>query len=184
MTVFVFALAAVMPALANTGDIGEAKAKAIALQDAGLKEEDVTFVRCHMDMDDGRMEYEVEFFSGNTEYDYDIDAATGAIVSMDFDGEYCTPAAVDTAATTETAAAGAVTKEKALDIALKQAGVIRESVTFSRVHRDFDNGREVFDVEFHVGTTEYNFDVDANTGAVVDFDTDFNDFDDFDMYDD
>ena len=50
---------------------------------------------------------------------------------------------------------------------------------FSRVHRDFDNGREVFDVEFHVGTTEYNFDVDANTGAVVDFDTDFNDFGDF-----
>ena len=38
MTVFVFALAAAMPALANTGDIGEAKAKAIALQDAGLKE--------------------------------------------------------------------------------------------------------------------------------------------------
>ena len=85
MTVFVFALAAAMPALANTGDIGEAKAKAIALQDAGLKEEDVTFVRCHMDMDDGRMEYEVEFFSGNTEYDYDIDAATGAVVDFDTD---------------------------------------------------------------------------------------------------
>ena len=182
MTVFVFALAAAMPALANTGDIGEAKAKAIALQDAGLKEEDVTFVRCHMDMDDGRMEYEVEFFSGNTEYDYDIDAATGAIVSMDFDGEYCTPAAVETAAAP--AATGAITKEKALDIALKQAGVSKESVTFSRVHRDFDDGREIFDVEFHVGTTEYNFDVDANTGAVVDFDTDFNDFDYFDMYDD
>ena len=40
-----------------------------------------------MDWDDGRMEYEVEFWSGTTEYDYDIDALTGEIRSYDRDIE-------------------------------------------------------------------------------------------------
>ena len=46
------------------------------------------FVRSHVDYDDGVMEYEVEFYAGNKEYDYDIDAATGAIRSMDQDCEF------------------------------------------------------------------------------------------------
>ena len=38
-----------------------------------------------LDTDHGVTEYEVEFVSGNTEYDYDIDAVTGAIRSFDFE---------------------------------------------------------------------------------------------------
>ena len=86
--------ASAMPALAQTGRISEAQAKQIALQNAGLKESEVTFVKCGLDMDDGRMEYEIEFYRGNLEYDYDIDAVTGAIVSMDRDAEYYSPAGV------------------------------------------------------------------------------------------
>lgn len=41
------------------------------------------FLRANLDWDDGRMKYEVEFYSGTTEYDYDIDAVTGAILSCD-----------------------------------------------------------------------------------------------------
>ena len=46
------------------------------------------------------MEYEVEFYAGNKEYDYDIDAMTGAIRSMDQDCEFYVPAA-GTAADTD-----------------------------------------------------------------------------------
>ena len=163
--------AAAVPAMANTGNITDAQAKQIALTDAGLKDTDVTFVRCNLDLDDGRMEYEVEFFSGNTEFDYDIDAATGTIVSKDRDAEFYSPAGTGTSSVAE----GAMTEQKALEIALNKAGVSKDTVSFSRVHRDFDDGREIFDVEFHVGMTEYSFDIDANTGAVVDYGMDYDD---------
>ena len=71
--------------------IGEAKAKSIALSHAGLSEDQVTFVRVKLDRDDGRWEYEVEFYKGGTEYDYEINATTGAILSYDYDAESYTP---------------------------------------------------------------------------------------------
>ena len=73
---------------AASGDyISADRAKQIALNDAGVKESAAVFLRANLDWDDGRMKYEVEFYSGNAEYDYDIDAVTGAILSSDRDLE-------------------------------------------------------------------------------------------------
>ena len=72
----------------NLKKIYYARISAKNLQRSALKEEDVTFVRSHVDYDDGVMEYEVEFYAGNKEYDYDIDPATEAIRSMDQDCEF------------------------------------------------------------------------------------------------
>ena len=77
----VFAAVPVADAAAASGRIDEAGAKEIALAHAGLKESDVDFIRVRLDYDDRRQEYEVEFYRGNVEYDYDIDALTGEIVS-------------------------------------------------------------------------------------------------------
>ena len=53
---------------ADDGDyIGEAKAKEIALDHAGLSSSQVTFVRAKLDWDDGRAEYEVEFYTNGKE---------------------------------------------------------------------------------------------------------------------
>lgn len=72
----------------TTGDyITEAEAKSIALKDAGVKESAAVFLTVRLDWDDGRPEYEVEFYSGQTEYDYEIHAVTGAILSSDRDLE-------------------------------------------------------------------------------------------------
>lgn len=59
--------------------IGEAKAKEIALAHAGVAEADTTYLRVEMDYDDGRMEYEVDFYADGMEYEYEIDATTGKI---------------------------------------------------------------------------------------------------------
>ena len=45
----------------------------------------MTFTKAKLDWDDGRQEYEVEFRQGRTEYDYTIDATTGAILESDRD---------------------------------------------------------------------------------------------------
>lgn len=65
--------------------IGEDKAKEIALEHAGLKESDVSHIFVELDFDDGILRYEVDFHQGQYEYDYDIDAKTGKILSYDKD---------------------------------------------------------------------------------------------------
>ena len=66
--------------------IGEARAKDIALENAGLSESQVTFTKTKLDHDDGRAEYEIEFVSDDTEYEYEIDAVSGQI--LDYDRDY------------------------------------------------------------------------------------------------
>ena len=61
-------------------DIGHAKAKSIALNHAGVDANTVYDMNIQLDVEDGTIIYEVEFKSGNIEYDYEIDAATGAIL--------------------------------------------------------------------------------------------------------
>ena len=61
-------------------NIGYAKAKSIALNHAGVSENEVYDMDIELDDEDGILVYEVEFKSGNMEYDYEINAATGAIL--------------------------------------------------------------------------------------------------------
>ena len=61
-------------------DIGHSKAKSIALNHAGVDANTVYDMNIKMDAENGAIIYEVEFKSGNIEYDYEIDAATGAIL--------------------------------------------------------------------------------------------------------
>ena len=60
--------------------IGYAKAKSIALNHAGVSENQAYDMDIELDDEDGTLVYEIEFKSGNMEYDYEIDAASGAIL--------------------------------------------------------------------------------------------------------
>ena len=67
-------------------DIGKDKAAEIALTDAGFSEAEVTRLRVSQDRDDGQSIYDVEFTCGTTEYDYEILASDGDILSADYEG--------------------------------------------------------------------------------------------------
>ena len=69
--------------LTFSGDIGHAKAKAIALNHAGVSESKAYDIEIELDEEDGMLVYEVEFKSGGMEYSYEINAATGAIVKQE-----------------------------------------------------------------------------------------------------
>ena len=75
------------------------------------------------------------------------------------------------------AAAQGITKDQALVIALKQAGLAKKDVSYINVHQDYEDGRPCFDVKFYVGMTEYHYDVDIATGQIFDADIDREDFD-------
>lgn len=66
--------------------IGVDKAKTIAVEHAGLSSDSVTFSKAKLENDDGIVEYEIEFYRGRMEYEYNIHAESGEI--LEFDSEY------------------------------------------------------------------------------------------------
>ena len=77
--------AATEPAAEEQKEIGDDKALEIAFKDSGVKKADANNITVHLDVDDGRTEYDVEFHVGTTEYSYNIDAYTGDILEKDID---------------------------------------------------------------------------------------------------
>ena len=158
-----------------SGDIGVEKAKEIAMSHAGVSAGSVSFVKAKLDYEDGVKVYDIEFYSGNVEYDYEINAATGAIVSFDQDIENyeipTQPAAPTQAATQPQpaaptqAASSVISVDKAKQIALSHAGV--SGASFKKVKLDTDDGVRVYEIEFKVGNVEYDYDIDASSGAII-----------------
>lgn len=66
-------------------EITAEKAKSIALAHAGLKADQVTRLRAEKDRDDGLWVFDVEFRHGGFEYEYEIHAQTGKILSFEKD---------------------------------------------------------------------------------------------------
>jgi len=147
-----------------SGDIGIEKANEIAISHAGLSSGSVSFVKAKLDTEDGVKVYDIEFYSGNVEYDYEINAATGAIVSFDQDIEnYEIP--TQPAAPTQAQTASVISVDKAKQIALSHAGV--SGASFKKVKLDTDDGVRVYEIEFKVGNVEYDYDIDASSGAII-----------------
>lgn len=153
--------------------IGEQAAQDAALAHAGVSAQNVSFVRTKLDWDNGRWQYEVEFYDQGTEYDYSIDAVTGEVLGYDYDAEYYT--ANNNTAAVQTAPGAQISAEDAKAIALAHAGVSAQDA--QRMEMGFDNeyGRSVYEFEWHVGWTEYSCDVDANTGEVVGYSSEYDD---------
>ena len=63
--------------------ITDEEALAAALAHAGLTEDDAVYLEMELDYDDGRYEYEIEFYAGNMEYEYEIDAVTGEVLKAE-----------------------------------------------------------------------------------------------------
>ena len=141
-------------------DIGIEKAKLAALNHAGVKESQAADMTVERDYEDGRLEYEVEFWVGSTEYDYTIDAATGTVLSYDVE-RYETSRAVSGSDIGESGAKTA---------ALNHAGVKESQVTGMKVEQDYEADRLEYEVEFWVGSTEYDYTIDAATGTVLSYD--------------
>lgn len=160
------ATTAAQPKANNTsGDIGVEKAKEIAMSHAGVLAGSVSFVKAKLDYEDGVKIYDIEFYSGNVEYDYEINAATGAIVSFDQDIENYAIPTQPAAAPTQPAAPSTISADRAKQIALSHAGV--GSASFTKVELDTDDGVRVYEVEFKVGNVEYDYDIDATSGAIL-----------------
>lgn len=150
------------------------EALTIALDHANVSREDATRIKVQFGYDDGRAEYEVDFKAGGREYDYEIDAITGAVLSVDVDDDAPRPTQNPTTSPAPDPTQGTeyITEEEALTIALNHAGVSRDDATNIRVRFGYDDRRAEYDVEFRANGYEYEYEIDAITGAIISFDRD------------
>ncbi|MER2064409.1 MAG: PepSY domain-containing protein, partial [Alkalibacterium sp.] len=156
--------------------IGLDKAKQIALAHAGEALSSVRFDDQELDKDDQL--YELEFASSDTEYEYDIDALSGKIVNVEKEQEVkmkreskqvevkTKQEAKTKSETKEPVKSEPVqlTKEQAIAVALKHAGLNKDQVVFDDVEKDDDDGRIVWEIEFDSSSYEFEYEIDAKTG--------------------
>ena len=173
----------------TAGYIGRDEAKNVALENAGLTASQVKFIDVELDDKNGTHYYQVEFTADGKEYEYDIDALTGAIIESKLPAgaqaqQNATPNN-NTAGTTTPdnknnntnsgagTASAALTADQAKDKALAHAGLKANQVTFVKSKLDWDDGRQVYDVEFYTSDNkEYDYEIDASTGEVINYDFD------------
>lgn len=159
-------------AMWNGKDIGKEQAKQIAYEDAGISEEDVERVHVLKDRDDGRYVYEIEFVENAYQYDYEIAASNGRILSKEVEKEFedqNTQTQQDAVQipSTDDKQNIQVSVEAATQMVIdKVAGASSEQV---RIKLDFDDGIYKYEGELYYEGMEYDFEIDANTGAFLEW---------------
>ena len=202
--------------------ITRAEAAAVALGDAGLGEEEASALRTRFEFDDGRFQYEVDFYNNGITYEYLIQAKDGDIIARDIEGNHTPDAGeqpdadknssaqpqreireqsaadgdgsvqpqeetgdqsdadgnsstqIREEAGDQSAAGGerttqsqGISPDEAKAAALKDAGLSEADVTFKKTELDHDKGMQVYDIEFYTSDTEYDYEINASDGAVL-----------------
>ena len=154
---------------AYAAQITEAQAKDIALKHAGVTAQQANFTKMKLNRDFGRSEYELEFFVGNVEYDYEIDAADGTV--RKFSRETHAAAPFQNGGQPGQPGQGLIGEQKAIQIALSRVpGAKPEHVRELKL--DYDDGMQLYEGEIFYNFREYEFEINAVTGEVVGWEID------------
>lgn len=168
-------------------DIGRDAALEAALSDAGISEEETTRLKVSEDNDDGRKIYEIQFDADGKEYEYEVGASDGRILSADMEmisgstagqdsgtGQSAGDAQPDSGSGQGQQSQGgtgsadvAVSMEEAAAIALERVpGAAQSDV---RIELDYDDGVYKYEGDIIYEQREYDFEIDANTGTILEW---------------
>ncbi len=173
----------------TSGIISADEAKSIALKHAGVSADKAHFTLAELDTDDGKRVYDIEFCYGGTSYEYEINAETGKIVSRELDDDCGYHGGSGSGGGSGTGSGSGsgngsgngtgagngstntiITAAKAKSIALSNAGLAGCDVTFTKVERDRDDGVTVYEIEFYWNGYEYEYEINAVTGKIIEKD--------------
>lgn len=144
--------------------IGEAQAKSVALRHAGLQESGVQYCNAWLEYDDGRMEhYEVEFGTDSARYEYEIGLYDGAVLKS----EQKTLAAPSAPSAPPASSGTAISEARAKEIAFAHAGVQAADTVVEKIKLDWEDGVQVYELEFRTGSGEYEYELNALDGTVL-----------------
>ncbi len=145
----------------ENGNISHERAKEIVFIHAGVGIEGVQNLEIELEHDDGVKKYEIEFSANGIEYEYEINAVTGTIIKFEADKNEDPDITVSI-----------ISKEEAKTKALEHSKADPSKVRFEKIELETDEGRVSYEVEFTVNGIEYEYDIDAYSGEIMDFKTD------------
>ncbi|MGI6254308.1 MAG: PepSY domain-containing protein [Acutalibacter sp.] len=172
--------------------VTQSQATEIALEHAGVDKGDVQTLAVKLEQEDGRQIFDIQFSTDSREYHCDVTRSSGEIVNYSYgplgqvqqsasqESSSEAPQSAGTqeesqasqASQTSQASKSTITQEEAQAIALEHARVTQAEATIYKVKADQENGRGVYDVEFAVGTTEYDYEIAQDTGEILSYDSD------------
>ncbi|HAN03454.1 MAG TPA: hypothetical protein DCP93_13425 [Lachnospiraceae bacterium] len=144
-----------------TGTVDEEMAQKIALEHAGVKATDATITKSKLDYEGRRQVYEIEWYAGGKKYDYEIAVDTGEILSSAYD-EKTSGWSVSNSSNVTVSEADA--KQTALG---RVSGATQKDICEWKF--DYDDGRPEYEGKIIYGGTEYDFTIDASSGAVIEW---------------
>lgn len=147
----------------DDGYISEEEASSIALAEvSGATAEEL---RIHKDNDDGRNIYEGSIYHDGVEYDFEIDATSGAIIdwSSEMEDDDWNNGGNNTGSNN----GNLISEKKARNIALGQVSGATENDI--RIHQDNDDGRSIYEGTIIYDGMEYEFEIDAASGDIIDW---------------
>ena len=171
----------------SAGAVTQTQATEIALDHAGVTQEELLSLSVKLEQEGGRQVFDIQFTTDDREYQYDVTSNSGEIVNYSYQPTGQTsqeePQAEASqsqesqgtssqASQQESSQSQGITQEEAQAIALNHAGVTLEEATIYKVKADVENGRSVYDVEFAVGATEYDYEIAQDTGEILSYDAD------------
>ena len=152
---------AVATAQTVTGTVDEEMAQKIALEHAGVKATDATITKSKLDYEGRRQVYEIEWYADGKKYDYEIAVDTGEILSSAYD-EKTSGLSVSNSSNVTVSEADA--KQTALG---RVSGATQKDIYEWKF--DYDDGRPEYEGKIIYGGTEYDFTIDASSGAVIEW---------------
>lgn len=155
------------------------EAKQIAFNHAGANGANARFDDQELDEEDGVPSYELEFDINGNEYEYDIQAVSGEILEAEIEEvskNTAEPKEKKETKTETTKEEKAEKKHISLDeakrIALEHAGVNGSNARFDDQELEEDDGVLVYELEFEVGEIEYEYEIHAISGAILEHEQD------------
>ena len=63
-----------------------------------------------------------------------------------------------------------IAEQEALEVALSHAGVKESDLTSKRIKMEWEDGSEVYDIEFYANEKEYEYEIRASDGSILESD--------------
>ena len=171
------------PAADQTAKISMEQAQTAALEAANIEAADADVSSATLSEVAGVTCYKVEFTSGDYTYAYSINAENGEVLEASYrdknaapvdstqtdttaSGATTTPAQT-TPGTNTNSSTGAVDEAKAQEIALAHAGIKAADATITKSKLDYDDGRQIYEIEWYANGAKYDYEIAVATGEIV-----------------
>jgi len=167
--------------------IGEDVAKAIAIAKvSGAAIDDIT--EFYLENDDGKVKYDGKLYFANVKYEFLINAVDGTILEWEQENKKTTAAADVTPIGKEDTGSvkpvdnGTVITSTYIGIPkVKEILLFRvPGATIGTIDLEYDDGEVKYEGEMYLNNFKYEFEIDAVTGAVLDWQSDSEDDSDSD----